>query len=431
MADQQARQDGNKFPALTAHTGTAGTAEVVRVVANAAGAITTSGSVTVDTINSVGTLNTGTITRLLQGSVNVTAGTVNAGTVDLLKAGTITRIEGGTITVTNPGGAGTQYNEDAGHTTGDAGMQMLAVRVDGGTSLVDADINYAPLQVDANGALRVSGTVATGAGTQAVRLIDGTLTEASNLAKGTITRLEGGTVGLVTTVSNLSAGSVAVTAGTVGGKAASGAAAVANPVFIAGTDAGGTIYGALVDNTGKLQTTTTLGDLSGGTVDEVTLLKAGTITKLEQGSIQVTAGTIGTVGGVAQVHNAGTLQAGTIKLDGRTGRNILTYGTTFAGTAAAYGTLVGSAAVGAGTSTWVQSISMVNPAGAVTCMVGFGTALNGTSVLAKASIGTNYGIGIEKEFPLAVNAGMTNQDLVCYVSAAATIDVNVSYFISA
>ena len=38
--DQNARQDQNQFPALTAHTGTAGTAETVRVVATSAGAIT-------------------------------------------------------------------------------------------------------------------------------------------------------------------------------------------------------------------------------------------------------------------------------------------------------------------------------------------------------------------------------------------------------
>ena len=40
VADQNARQDQNQFPALIAHSGTAGTAETVRVVATAAGAIT-------------------------------------------------------------------------------------------------------------------------------------------------------------------------------------------------------------------------------------------------------------------------------------------------------------------------------------------------------------------------------------------------------
>jgi hypothetical protein len=39
MADQQAQQDRNQFPALIAHSGTAGTAETVRVVASSEGAL--------------------------------------------------------------------------------------------------------------------------------------------------------------------------------------------------------------------------------------------------------------------------------------------------------------------------------------------------------------------------------------------------------
>ena len=38
--DQNARQDQNKFPALIAHSGTAGTAETIRVVATNEGAVT-------------------------------------------------------------------------------------------------------------------------------------------------------------------------------------------------------------------------------------------------------------------------------------------------------------------------------------------------------------------------------------------------------
>jgi hypothetical protein len=143
------------------------------------------------------------------------------------------------------------------------------------------------------------------------------------------------------------------------------------------------------------------------------------------GGVVVTAGTVS-----AGTINTGTINAGTIKQDGRPGRNILSYGTTFAGTAAAYGTLVGSAVVGVGTSTWVSSLSIINSGTtSLTSVVGFGTALNGTSIIGKGSFGTQG--GIQKEFPLATNAGMTNQDLVCYISAAGTIDVNVTYFISA
>lgn len=47
--------------------------------------------------------------------------------------------------------------EDAAHVSGDRGIMSLAVRNDAGASMVSADGDYAPLQVDATGALRVTG----------------------------------------------------------------------------------------------------------------------------------------------------------------------------------------------------------------------------------------------------------------------------------
>jgi hypothetical protein len=48
------------------------------------------------------------------------------------------------------------HDEDSAHTSGNAGVMSLAVRNDANTSLVDADGDYAPLQVDENGLLKVS-----------------------------------------------------------------------------------------------------------------------------------------------------------------------------------------------------------------------------------------------------------------------------------
>lgn len=84
-----------------------------------------------------------------------------------------------------------QYAEDSGHTSGQIGNFILAVRNDAGTSLVDATLDYAPLQVNSVGELRVTtagGTpsgrddtddqavVATGLNTNVVRnyVYDGT-----------------------------------------------------------------------------------------------------------------------------------------------------------------------------------------------------------------------------------------------------------------
>jgi hypothetical protein len=54
------------------------------------------------------------------------------------------------------------FAEDSAHASGDLGQQILAVRQDTPGSLVGADGDYAPLQVDANGALRVNATVTIG-----------------------------------------------------------------------------------------------------------------------------------------------------------------------------------------------------------------------------------------------------------------------------
>jgi len=48
------------------------------------------------------------------------------------------------------------YNEDSGHTTADPGIFTLAVRNDGGTSLVDTDLDYAPFGLDSSGNLYVN-----------------------------------------------------------------------------------------------------------------------------------------------------------------------------------------------------------------------------------------------------------------------------------
>lgn len=334
-------------------------------------------------VGNVGTLEVGTISalpNLPQGSINVTAGTITAGSI---------RVVAGTV----GGAAGTA-----------AALSGNPIPVGG----VTAGGTVYGLLVDSSGVLQVNGTVSTGgAGTQATRIIDGTVTnvgtvvgigsisavaqvhnagtiaalpnvpggtigvvssvtDLANLAKGTITRLEGGTLGVVssiTDVANLAKGTITRVEG-------------------------GTI----------------------GLISSITNLAAGTVTRLEQGSINVTAGTF--------------------RDDGRTARNILSYGTQFGGTAAGYATLVGSASVGAGTATWVCDVSINNPNGNIVCLVGFGTALQGTSVLLRGTYGTTAGVGQQRAFPKPVNSGMTNQDLVAYIGGAGTVDFNVSYFIA-
>lgn len=101
---------------------------------------------------------------------------------------TLTAIEGdavplrvdstGALHVTSGGGGGsTQYNEDAAHASGNTGTMALSVRNDVLASLVDTDGDYAPLQVNASGALytAVSGTV-TVDGSGVTQPVSGTVT---------------------------------------------------------------------------------------------------------------------------------------------------------------------------------------------------------------------------------------------------------------
>lgn len=68
---------------------------------------------------------------------------------------------------------------------------------------------------------------------------------------GTFVNISTGSQQTLGTVANLNNGTVRISVGTVGGASASGAASSGNPVIIAGTDAGGTVYAPIVNATSK------------------------------------------------------------------------------------------------------------------------------------------------------------------------------------
>ena len=92
--------------------------------------------------------NTGAVV-LATGSAAIGKLTANSG-IDIGDVDVTSIISG--VGATNLGKA-----EDAAHTSGDVGVMSLAVRFDAGGALAGTDLDYAPLQVDANGALRVTG----------------------------------------------------------------------------------------------------------------------------------------------------------------------------------------------------------------------------------------------------------------------------------
>jgi len=173
--------------------------------------------------------------------------------------------------------------------------------------------------------------------------------------------------------------------------------------------------------------TSLLTDNTGGTagtlipVMKIDVSTQGTAGTIWGGAVTVSAGTV----------NAGTINAGTFRADGRTTQNIVSFGTQYGTSGSGAATIIGSTSVGSGTSLWVNDISIINPNGSILCVLGFGTAQQGTNVLFRGILGTQTAVGIEKSFSKAVNAGMTNQDLVFSLGGAGTVDLSFSYFISA
>lgn len=351
----------------------------------------------------------GTTTPAGTQDVNVIGGTVTT-TMGDLTGGTIDELTTGSIVVT-AGTVGTVGNIGYIHEIG----TMPAISV--------GDITGGTIDEITNGSIVVTaGTVGTVGNIGYIHEI-GTMPAISvgDITGGTIDQITNGsihvTAGTMTLASpgTITSGSIAVTAGTV---------VLASPGTITSgtiTPSGGTV--GTVPGVGVVSKVTSgtiqnSGTVTGvGTVPGVGVLT--TVTNLTNGSVKVTAGTV----------NSGTINAGTIRNDGRPARDLLSFATTQVFSASAFATVVGSAAVGAGTSIWVNDVSIVNHNGTVQAGLMFGSAINGTPVLAKGMFGAQG--GIQKSFPMPVNCGMTNFDLNCWSDAAGTVTFNVSYFISA
>lgn len=273
----------------------------------------------------------------------------------------ITNLAGGTVTLANPTGT--------------------TVTVDHGTVTL-SNPTGTTVTVD-HGTVTLSNPTGT-----TVQFNNGTIDSVANivnLAKGTITRVEGGTI----TLSNPTGTTVQFNNGTID--------SVTNIANLAkGTITrveGGTI--TLSNPTG------TTVQFNNGTVD---LIEAGTVTRLEQGSVNVTAGTI---------------RENTTPL-----KSMVTMGTTFTGT---IGTIV--AAPGSGTSLWITSLSVIAHSGTPDIAVSFGLQNNGPHRLVRGQFFTPGG-GVEKRFRPATNGGTTNSALTWnQLSSSGSVSIDVSYWV--
>jgi hypothetical protein len=92
-----------------------------------------------------------------QGKYNATPPTINDGSPSALQVDVNGQLKVVSGTVT-PGTGATSLGkaEDAGHTSGDVGIEILAVRNDAEAVLTSTDLDYSPVAVDSSGRLIVS-----------------------------------------------------------------------------------------------------------------------------------------------------------------------------------------------------------------------------------------------------------------------------------
>jgi hypothetical protein len=357
-------------------TDTAGTQEigVIKIDTSAAGTYgslwggnvgVSSGTINAGTVDLIkaGTINSATVVinsatisvlpNLPQGSINVTAGTVNAGTIntgtlnagtiDLVKAGTITRVEGGSIIITagSVGGLGGTAAIVTGRPLRIGGRAATSVP---GTV---GDNQTVDQYYDTVGRLAIwDGQLAFGTVSHIGNLDAGTITVLPNLPQGSINVTAGtiatlgtmGTLGLVntvTTVSNITNGSIVVTAGTVAAHAIT-AATITTGTINTGTINLGTMVGKDANAAAQTGNPIAIGGTdSGGTIRTVLVNSAGAMSVSGASSgtfVNLTTGTL----------NAGTINAATIN----TGSIVVTNGTVIGngGSMIAYGPVAAAVA---------------------------------------------------------------------------------------
>lgn len=289
---------------INAGTIGAGTLNTLGTVSNIlAGTIQNSGTVT----------GVGVVSQVTTGSIVVTAGTVESNvTIGDITGGTIDEITNGTIRVT----AGTVSQAGAWNVTGTINSGSVAVTAGtvAGKDAHAAGTTANPLFVAGNNNGTVRGFTVNNSGNIQADLVSGTLNLGTVVPSGgTVGTVPG--VGVVTTVTNLANGTIQNSGTTTGVGTISNIAVVHNAGTVAALPdlPGGTVDVVSAITTGSIVVTagtveTTVGDLTGGTIDLLTtgsisnlaMLHAGTVTQL------------GTVQNIGVIHNAGTLAGGTI-----------------------------------------------------------------------------------------------------------------------
>ena len=173
-------------------------AETTKVI----GTVNIAAAQTLATVTTVGTVS----------AVTAISNALPAGTNAIGKLAANTGVDIGDVDVTSviPGTTATSLGkaEDAAHTSGDTGVMALAVRRDADTTLADTTGDYAPLQVNAAGSLKVA--ITSGAGSGGTSIADAA---AFTRATTSVTPVAGVVETSAPTLTNGNTGAVSLTTG--------------------------------------------------------------------------------------------------------------------------------------------------------------------------------------------------------------------------
>jgi len=259
-------------------------------------------------------------------------------------------------------------------TTDGVNGEIQHVRIDGGTYNAGTPTIGSMANL---GVIHNAGTLANGSLANI-----GIIHNAGSIAA--LPNLPGGTMNLITRIGNvgtLESGSVAITAFPSGG---------------------------------------TLLNLATGTLASVT-----TLTNLTIGSVHMTVGTMttGSLANVTQIHNAGTLQAGTLQINPIPIITPLIQGTLGTAGGSLFGTL--SAASGAGTKHYISGYSIVVQSGTPDVRILTGTAIQGTGVLTAGQFPPGGGIARDLNPPFVTG---TNSEIIYHFVGAGSAFIVVNYW---
>lgn len=349
--------------------------QVVKLDVGSGTAIADWGGTVTANVNS-GTINVGTVAisnqpavfteqptaSALQAQVGMLTGTVSTGSLS-----NIAMVNAGTVTVTNPTGTTVLISGTPTTNVNSGTINVGTVTVTNPTGTV-VEINKGTINL----------------GTTAISSLpsSGTLL---NLATGTLANSGTTTgVGVVTSVTNI-----------VGGT-----------LLNSGTTTGVGVVSSLTNGSVNILTGTIQ---SSGTTTGV-----GVVSNLTNGSVNLLTGTVTSVTNLA---------AGTVQVNATPVVSVLTYGTLGTAGGSAFGTISGAS--GAGTKHYVTNVTISAMTGTVDCYVGFGTGLNGGSVLERGQFIAGGGVGQTYSVPIASG---TNSEICYELAGAGTVYFAVKYW---